>query len=160
MKKKNNKVIFSTTLILFSVLFVGYTVKKLFTDNVPVVEAKTITVYKSQTCGCCGVYITYLRNRGFDVNVETMDDMDAIKKKYDIPEDKQSCHTSIIDDYVVEGHVPLEAINKMLDEKPTINGIALPDMPAGSPGMPGNKQGLFTIYSLDATQNNPVFTKL
>ncbi|PIR78701.1 MAG: CopG family transcriptional regulator [Candidatus Magasanikbacteria bacterium CG10_big_fil_rev_8_21_14_0_10_36_16] len=160
MKKKNNKVIFSTTLILFSVLFVGYTVKKLFTDNVPVVEAKTITVYKSQTCGCCGVYITYLRNRGFDVNVETMDDMDAIKKKYDIPKDKQSCHTSIIDDYVVEGHVPLEAINKMLDKKPTINGIALPDMPAGSPGMPGNKQGLFTIYSLDETQNNPVFTKL
>lgn len=160
MKKKNNKVIFSTALIFLSILFIGYTVKKLFTENVPVAEAKTIIVYKSSTCGCCGVYVTYLRSRGFDVDVKTTEDMDSIKKKYNIPEDMLSCHTSIVDGFVVEGHVPLEAINQLLDEKPAINGIALPNMPAGSPGMPGNKQGAFSIFSLDGSNNNTIFTQL
>lgn len=160
MKKKNNKAIFSISLIALSSLFVGYTVKKLYADNVPVANAKSMTVYKSDSCGCCGVYATYMRSRGFEVNVEVMNDMSTIKNKYNIPDDKESCHTSIVDDYVVEGHIPLEAIEKMLDEKAEIKGIAMPGMPAGSPGMPGTKTETFTIYSLEENSSDNVFTQI
>ena len=74
--------------------------------------------------------------------------MNSIKEKYNIPYNMQSCHTTEIGDYFVEGHVPIEAVNKLLAEKPDIDGITLPDMPSGSPGMPGPKREEFIIYSL------------
>ncbi len=77
-----------------------------------------------------------------------MDDLAPIKDKYNIPRQLQSCHTSIIGDYFVEGHVPVEAIARLIAEKPDIAGIALPGMPSGSPGMPGAKQGTWTIQAV------------
>ena len=74
--------------------------------------------------------------------------MSAIKDKYGIPRNSESCHTTIAGDYIIEGHMPVEAINKLLAEQPDIDGIALPDMPAGSPGMPGVKKGSFEIQAL------------
>ena len=106
------------------------------------------TLYKSPNCGCCGGHAAVLEQNGVNVNTIPTDDMTAIKKKYNIPPSMESCHTAIIEDYIVEGHVPLEAIQKLLEEQPDIDGIALPRMPAGSPGMPGVKQGPWTIYAL------------
>jgi hypothetical protein len=81
--------------------------------------------------------------------------MQSVKDKYDISPEIESCHTMVINDYVVEGHVPIEVVEKLINEKPAISGISLPDMPAGSPGMPGIKREPFTIYSL--ASNNPVY---
>jgi len=82
--------------------------------------------------------------------VETIatEDMTNIKQEYGISSDMESCHTAVFGNYVVEGHVPFEAIEKLLEEKPDIRGIALPEMPAGSPGMPGVKGEPFTVYAL------------
>ncbi len=77
-----------------------------------------------------------------------LEDMTSIKQQHQIPEDMLSCHTAIIEDYFVEGHVPVEAIEDMLAEKSVIDGIALPGMPPGSPGMPGEKTGVFKIYAI------------
>lgn len=77
-----------------------------------------------------------------------VDDMTNIKDGLGIPQDMRSCHTSIVEDYFLEGHVPLEAIRKLLDERPAIDGLALPGMPSGSPGMAGIKAQPFTIYSV------------
>lgn len=110
-----------------------------------------LTVYKSPTCGCCKIWANYAKRRGYTVNVVDTADMDSIRKKYHIPTELGSCHTIIAGDYVVEGHVPVEAIEQMLAQKPNIYGIALPDMPAGSPGMPGTKTGPFEIHSFDNT---------
>jgi hypothetical protein len=82
--------------------------------------------------------------------------MQKIKDEHDISPNMESCHTMVINDYVVEGHVPIEVVEKLITEQPDISGIALPDMPAGSPGMPGIKREPFTIYSL--ANNNPVYT--
>ena len=71
-----------------------------------------------------------------------------IKKKHNIPLEMQSCHTTILDKYFIEGHVPIEAINKLLKEQPDIDGIALPGMPIGTPGMPGEKEEPYIIYQL------------
>lgn len=117
-------------------------------SETPIANAMEVTVYKSPTCGCCVNYIALLEKRGYTVKVVKTDNMSGIKRQYNIEANMESCHTSIFDNYVVEGHVPFEAIDRLLAEKPDIRGIALPNMPAGSPGMPGFKQGLFKIYSL------------
>lgn len=118
------------------------------TEVVPQVQAKKVTVYKSSTCGCCRLYVGYLEQMGYEVNVEDTENMDEVKARYDIPEDKRSCHTTVIDDYFVEGHIPIEAVKKMMTDKPAIKGIAMPGMPSGSPGMPGAKYGPFEISQL------------
>jgi hypothetical protein len=112
------------------------------------VQGEKVTLYKSPTCGCCVSYSGFLKRDGYSVDFEEMTDADRVKKAHNIPLSMQSCHTSIIEDYFVEGHVPLEVIDKLLAEKPDLDGIALPGMPAGSPGMPGLKSEEFIIYGL------------
>ncbi|MFH0951678.1 MAG: DUF411 domain-containing protein [Patescibacteria group bacterium] len=111
-------------------------------------ELVLATVYKSPTCGCCVKHSAYLKDNGFAVQIEKTDDMSAVKAEHQIPQNMESCHTTVIGDYFIEGHVPIEAIEKLLTEKPDIDGIALPDMPAGSPGMPGIKTRPFEIFSI------------
>lgn len=107
------------------------------------------TVYYSPTCSCCKEYITYLRSKGFDVETKSTNNMLAIKEKYNIPSSVESCHTTVVGNYFIEGHMPIQFINKLLDEKPEISGIALPGMPQGSPGMPGIKGSNIKIFSLN-----------
>lgn len=109
---------------------------------------KPITIYKTPACSCCGLYAAYIEGLGYQVDLQLVDDIDAVKERLGVPYDLQSCHTSEIDGYVVEGHVPIEAIEKMLSERPDIAGIALPGMPSGSPGMPGEKED-FVIYVIN-----------
>lgn len=136
-------------IIVFTGLALGF-IPRLFVRNTaqPIASAKTVTVYKSPTCGCCVQYVAMLKKNGYDVEVKERTDMHTIKDEYGISREMESCHTSLFGDYIVEGHVPLAMVEKLLYEKPDIRGIALPDMPAGSPGMPGKKRGPFTIYSL------------
>lgn len=94
-----------------------------------------MVVYKSATCGCCKSWITYLEKAGYEVEAVDMEDMPLQKAKYGVPRNVQSCHTGVIDGYVVEGHVPVEDIERMLAAKPDVVGIAAPGMPVGSPGM-------------------------
>ncbi len=109
-----------------------------------------VAVYKSESCGCCNIYGSYFKGEGnSNTKIITMDDVDSIKEEYGVPPELFSCHTTIIGDYFVEGHIPLEAVNKLLEEKPDIAGIAMPGMPSGSPGMPGPKTGDFVIYSVN-----------
>jgi hypothetical protein len=114
----------------------------------PAAAAQATTVHSSPTCGCCGQYEQYLKEEGFEVESQKEDDNTEIKSSLGIPEEMWSCHTSIVGGYFVEGHVPVEAIRKLLDERPQIDGIALPGMPPGSPGMGGDKTEPFTIYSI------------
>jgi hypothetical protein len=109
------------------------------------------TVYKSATCGCCGGYVEELKRRGaiVDVKVVSETELANIKIERGIASELQSCHTSIIDGYVVEGHVPIEALTKLRTEKPDIKGIALPGMPSGTPGMPGPKFAPYDVRTLD-----------
>ena len=111
-------------------------------------DGNKITVFKSSTCGCCVGWIAELEKQGFDVEARDVADMRSIKQEYNIPRELESCHTAVVGDYFIEGHVPIEAVNELLEEQPDIDGIALPRMPAGSPGMPGVKREPFKIYAL------------
>jgi hypothetical protein len=106
-----------------------------------------IKVYKSPSCGCCGQWTAYLKQNGFRPEIVDMDDVSAIKRVAQVPDDLESCHTAVVERYVVEGHVPVEAIRKMLSERPKILGIAVPGMPAGAPGMPGQNPERFNVIA-------------
>jgi len=109
----------------------------------------TMTMHRSPTCGCCGAWAAYMRRAGFTVTIINETDLAPIKSRAGVPDPLQSCHTAFIDGYVIEGHVPAEAIEKLLAERPTIMGIAVPEMPTGSPGMevPGAKPEPFKVMA-------------
>ena len=106
------------------------------------------TLYKNPQCTCCESYAQYLDQSGFKVDVKATNDRAEISRKAGIPEDLQGCHTSFIGSYVVDGHVPVKTIRKLLAEKLAIVGITLPGMPPGSPGMTGDKTGSLIIYAV------------
>src|SRR6476469_7803800 len=98
--------------------------------------AKTaITVYKTPTCGCCGGWVKHMNEQGYACSVTEQADLSDVKVKYGVPANLQSCHTSLVGGYVIEGHVPAEDVRRLLREKPAIVGLAAPGMPAASPGM-------------------------
>jgi hypothetical protein len=111
-------------------------------------EAKTGTMYKNPECSCCEEYAKYLRDNGYTIKVVATHDLSAIKRQHSVPEQLEGCHTLVIGQYVVEGHVPLKHIDRLLAGKPSIKGISLPGMPQGSPGMTGRKQEPFVIYEI------------
>lgn len=95
----------------------------------------TMHVYKSPTCGCCGDWVDHVEDGGFKTEITDTENMEAIKQKLGIRSEFQSCHTAVIDDYVFEGHIPADIIERFLQEKPKALGLAVPGMPIGSPGM-------------------------
>jgi hypothetical protein len=111
-------------------------------------ELRSATLYKTPQCGCCQAYADYLRENGFEVTVEATDELPLIKRRYGVPGALEGCHTTLLEGYVVEGHVPVATILRLLSEEPQIKGISLPGMPAGSPGMSGEKSAPFTIYEI------------
>ncbi|MCK1709106.1 MULTISPECIES: DUF411 domain-containing protein [unclassified Bradyrhizobium] len=116
----------------------------------PAVAAAPIhaTLYKNPQCTCCEGYAAYLRSDGFDVEVKPTNDLNQISEKAGVPEKYQGCHTMFVGNYVVDGHVPVEVVQKLLKERPPIAGITLPGMPARSPGMSGQKAKPFVIYAI------------
>lgn len=104
----------------------------------PAVAGEAV-VYKNPQCGCCKGWATYLQRHGYKVTVIDTDDMESLKRRLQVPDSLHSCHTAKIDGYVIEGHVPIEAIDKLLARRPDFIGIASPGMPSGSPGMDGPK---------------------
>lgn len=105
--------------------------------------------YNSPNCGCCVAYEEYLDDHlDGSLSSSVPEDIRATKADFGIPEDLYSCHTIEIGPYFVEGHVPVETIATLLDEEPDIAGIALPGMPAGSPGMGGEKDETWRVYAV------------
>ncbi|MBX5454686.1 MAG: DUF411 domain-containing protein [Acidobacteriia bacterium] len=119
------------------------------------------TLYKNPSCTCCESYAQYLEKNGFKVTVVATNDLAEISQRAGVPEDLEGCHTMFVGGYVVDGHVPVEVIRKLLAEKPAIAGITLPGMPSGSPGMTGPKIETWTIYAVTKDGKPPrVFATL
>ena len=146
---KNNLIRLAVLMILtisffYIINFAAYEKNALANIN----NKETVEVFKTPSCGCCNGYVLFLEKEKFKVKQTDMGSLHTIKQKFNIPLEMQSCHTTITDKYFIEGHVPLEAINKLLKEQPDIDGIALPGMPIGTPGMPGDKDEPYVIYQL------------
>jgi hypothetical protein len=120
------------------------------------VELKS-TMYSSPYCGCCHQYIAYLEDLNVNVTHIKTNTSEAIKDEYQIPENLRSCHTMVLKNYIIEGHVPIEAIDKLLDESPDIDGISLPEMPSGAPGISGEKESQFDIIAFKDGESQGTF---
>lgn len=110
-------------------------------------ELPTVLVYKTPTCGCCNGWIEHLEAEGFTVDARDVRDIMSIKVDAGVPTSMSSCHTALVDGYVVEGHVPAEHMKRLISEDPEIAGIAVPGMPVGSPGMEGPNAQPYQILS-------------
>ncbi len=123
------------------------------------VGAREIIVYKTAACGCCSNWVEYVKRHGFTVKTEDVTDLTAIKVEHGVPPGMQSCHTALVDGYVIEGHVPVESIQRMLEERPDIAGLAVPGMPTGSPGMevPGQPADSYDVIAFDRAGNTSVY---
>lgn len=113
-------------------------------------EAKKMIVHKSPTCGCCGGWAQRMRAEGYVVEEIKEADMKAVKGRLGVPESMASCHTAELDGYIIEGHVPPQAIAQLLKERPKVTGVAAPGMPMGSPGMEMGEPEVYTLYLFDA----------
>jgi hypothetical protein len=98
-------------------------------------DTNTLVVYKSATCGCCKNWVEHMRHAGFTVVVHDTDDVQPVKDESGVPTALRSCHTALVGKYVIEGHVPAPDVRRLLRERPAVAGLAVPGMPAGSPGM-------------------------
>lgn len=124
-------------------------------------QTTTATIYSGPNCDCCDVYADYFEDH-LEANLESVvtDDLESVKDDFGVDPDLRSCHTMEVDGYVVEGHIPVEVVSTLFETEPEVDGIALPGMPAGSPGMGGRKDGTWTVYELDATDETSVFTEI
>jgi len=101
----------------------------------PASAAPVLRVFRSPSCGCCGAWVAYMAERGFEVSVEMRDDLAPVKARHGVPAALEACHTALVDGYVIEGHVPADDVLRLLAERPAATGLAVAGMPVGSPGM-------------------------
>jgi hypothetical protein len=109
-----------------------------------------VKVYLTPTCGCCGIWADHMTAAKFNVTREVTRDLQAVPARQRVPAQLQTCHTAVIGNYIVEGHVPADVVRQMLKEKPKIAGIAVPGMPIGSPGMEGPNPRSYSIIAFRA----------
>jgi len=120
--------------------------------------ATPITVYKSPTCGCCGKWVEHMKKAGFNPTVTDLPNVSPVKQSMGVPSNLQSCHTSAIQGYAIEGHVPADVVRQLLKEKPKVAGIAVPGMPVGSPGMEqGEQKDKYNIVSFTKDGSQKVY---
>ncbi len=132
-------------------------------DLSPAVSVKPIdiVVYRSPTCGCCEKWQAHLKKNNFNIKEIRTSEMPAIRDKYGVPQEMASCHTALVEGYVVEGHVPANEIKALLETKPKVVGIAIPSMPFGTPGMEmGDDKDAYEIIGFDREKHYQVLKSI
>lgn len=122
-------------------------------------NAQQIAVYKSPTCGCCKKWINHLENNGFDVTAHDTNNVDAIKQEHGVAPHLASCHTALVNGYIIEGHVPADTIQRLLKEKPVAAGLAVPGMPMGSPGMEGPRKDPYNVLLFNRSGDTAIYAR-
>lgn len=123
-------------------------------------QKPTVSVYKTATCGCCSKWVDHMRAQGFDVKVQDVGDVGPVKVTHGVPEELSSCHTALVGGYVIEGHVPADAVKRLLRERPKVAGLAVPGMPLGSPGMEqGGRRDPYAIVSFDKAGQRKIYER-
>jgi len=145
------KILLSGVIVMTALLF-SACVKSEAEAPLPVVK-----VYKTPTCGCCHKWVDHLEEAGFKVDATDMADVTPVKDENGVDADLRTCHTAVVDGYVIEGHVPAADIKRLLKERPAVAGLAVPGMPMGSPGMEGSRTDPYDVIAFDKEGNRFVF---
>lgn len=140
----------SSSLIL--ALGLGATPEPAVAADPPVIE-----VWKTPTCGCCKVWVRHVEEAGYRVRVNELPDVTPVKQRLAVPPELSSCHTAVVDGYIVEGHVPADDIARLLEQRPKVQGIYVPGMPIGSPGMEGPGAQKYDVLAVDDAGKVSIF---
>jgi hypothetical protein len=128
--------------------------------QVPAFDPTPITVYKSRTCGCCAKWVDHLRANGFATDVHDNEDLDRLKDELGVPQPLRSCHTAVLGSYLIEGHVPASDLRRLLTDRPKLQGLAVPGMPSGTPGMAtGDKTGGYDVIAFQQDGGTRIFAR-
>jgi hypothetical protein len=127
-------------------------------ETEPLLSGVKVTVYRSPDCSCCEGWVEHMQKHGFQIkdDIKT-EEMEAIKKEYNVPQQLASCHTAIIDGYVMEGHVPGDDIKRFIAQSPKQTGLSVPGMPSGTPGMEMGKKDPFAVVSFNKDKEAKIF---
>jgi len=156
-KKRSKKVYWN--ILLFGGAFALVIGAMVWAPSMRNAGATEIIVYKSPTCGCCSKWIDHLRDEGFHVTEKNSNNVDQIKREQGVKRKHTSCHTALVEGYVVEGHVPANDIKRLLQEKPKITGLAVPGMPMGSPGMEGDYEDPYEVLAFTKGGKTNIFSR-
>lgn len=140
-------------------LLIGLAMLCAATLSFQAVAAEIVEVYKNPNCGCCGKWVEHMQKAGFNVRVHEVSDVAPMRAKFGMPEHYASCHTARVGGYVVEGHVPASDVKRLLKEKPKAIGLAVPGMPAGSPGMEGPPPTTYNTLLVQPGGGSKVYAK-
>jgi hypothetical protein len=122
-------------------------------------DPQVIQVYKPLLCDCCQRWIDYVRSRGYTVTVSNVLGLNSVNRELSVPSEAESCHTAVVGGYVIEGHVPVEDISRLLSEHPDISGLAVPGMPIGSPGNEGPNPQPYSVLAVQKDGKLEVFAE-
>ena len=123
-------------------------------------DLPTVTVYKSPSCNCCAEWVTHMREQGFPVEIQSRFNVKPVKRKVGVPSSLAACHTAVVNNYVVEGHVPAKDVKQLLRENPKMRGLSVPGMPVGSPGMErGNRVEPYKVLTFTPAGDTTVFAR-
>ena len=150
----------STALLVTFVLLAAQSISS--AQQKPAAAKPLLTVYKTPTCGCCSKWIDHMRANGFDAKVHDLLDLSEVRAKLGVPAALGSCHTAQVGRYVIEGHIPADAVHRLLKERPTtVTGLTVPGMPLGSPGMevPGGGADPYLILTFDRKGQTTIFER-
>ena len=155
MNKRTTAITFAA--IILAMFSIGLLVASM-NNNQPATNVK-ISVYKSPSCGCCNSWITHLEQNGFQVTSYNTNGINEIKQNKGVPKQLVSCHTAVVNGYIIEGHVPAADIHQLLETKPRIKGLAVPGMPIGSPGMEqGDRKDPYHVLTFNEQGQTGIFS--
>ena len=161
-KKLFNYFVFCNFLILNT-----YYPKESFSKVKDDINMPNLISFRSTSCGCCKKWVNHLRDNDLDVVDNILEDISGIKKQFKVPNNLISCHSAKIGNYIIEGHVPIESINKLFKEKKNISGLAVPGMPHGSPGMKtdsheshSHNYEIYNVFSFNNSGKAQIFDKI
>ena len=159
--------------LLNSFLFSSFLIVNIFNTQESTAKSQEnlkipkVVSFRSASCGCCKKWVNHLRDNGLEVVDNIVENISEIKQQYNVPNNLRSCHSAKIDIYTIEGHVPIESINKLFRKKPSISGIAVPGMPHGSPGMETHSREshshnyeTYKVFSFSNSDNTKIFDKI
>lgn len=141
-----------------AILVAGGAIWYILSGSTAVGSKAEVVMHKNAGCECCDKWAAYMQSNGYSVEIVESDNLQAFKMEQGIPPTMGACHTSLIDGYVVEGHVPAEDIEKLLDERPDAAGIVVPGMPASSPGMNTALNQPYDVLLLDHSGDTEVYS--
>ena len=142
---------------VIAVVLVAFAGGWLYAGRTPMADGTQVVMYQNPACGCCSKWAAHMESNGFTVEVHKTDQLNSIKEREGITAATAGCHTSMIDGYLVEGHVPAREIARLLSERPAVKGITVPGMPMGAPGMEGGRTDRYDVLTIDHEGNTAVY---